>query len=56
MSAVRNAQISYLGLRKFATFGKFQMYFLNLILTFLKSATDFLALNINVNVKITCGT
>ena len=46
MSAGKNAQGSYLGLRKVATFGKCNNYFLNLNFTVLKSATDFLSLNI----------
>ena len=52
MRALRNALFSNLGLRKVATFRKFQNYFLNLLFTYFNSAKDFLAIDINLNVKI----
>ena len=48
---LRNALFSNLGLRKFSTFWKFQNYFLHLIFRYLNSATDFLPIDINFNVK-----
>ena len=52
MRALRNVLFSNLGLRKFSTFGVFQNYILHLIFRYLNSATDFLPIDINFNVKI----
>jgi len=54
MRALRNALISNLGLRKFSTFWKFQNSFLHLIFRYLNSASNFLPIDINFNVKIKC--